>query len=180
MIEALLPLSRRQLRETFDAGRAVDPQALAGWAYLGISMGLPRWVERLSWKTFVKTFHQDPQSGDLRGWNLRLQQAGLDGPHLPLLRRGAPWTFGHYRVVQEEPGLLVDYGRGANPALDPTRLLRDPLVALDDGACDVLLGRSLVQVGPWRLPTPSWFLLRRLRRLEPAEIDSVSGLYNSQ
>jgi hypothetical protein len=173
VIDSLLPLSRPELRARFAAGRAVDPQALAGWAYLGVSLGLPRWVERLSWKTFVKAFHAEHQGGGLRGWNLRLRQAGLNGPHEALLRGGVPWTFGHYRVVQEEAGLLIDYGRGANAALDPTRLLRDPLVSLDDGACDLLLGTSLVQIGPWRVPTPSWFLLQRLRRLEAAEVEAA-------
>jgi hypothetical protein len=60
-----------------------------------------------------------------------------------------------------ERGLLLDYGLGKNPRLDPTRLLRDPLVALAPGDAQVLLGCSLVVAGPARLTTPSYFLLER-------------------
>jgi hypothetical protein len=43
-------------------------------------------------------------------------------------------------------------------------MLRDPIVALDDRA-DVLLGRSLLALGPATVPTPSYFVLERDRLL---------------
>ena len=43
----------------------------------GISLGLPAWVERLSWKKFAKAFHRDPRTQRLRGWNVRIEQGAL-------------------------------------------------------------------------------------------------------
>ncbi len=65
--------SHRALRDAIVHGHPVDPRALEGWAYRGTSLGLPRVVERLTWKTFQKTFYRDPFSGALRGWNVRLE-----------------------------------------------------------------------------------------------------------
>ena len=84
-----------------------------------------------------------------------------------------PLTFGHYRVLPmadwprklptglSKAGAMLDYGTGANVPLDATRLMRGPLVALQDDDATVLLGWSCAQLGPLRLPTPSYFLLVR-------------------
>ena len=69
--------------------------------------------------------------------------------------------FGHYGLVATPAGLVLDYGAGGNPWFDPTRLVRDPLVALAPGDPSRLLGCTLLAVGPLRVPTPSWFLLER-------------------
>lgn len=151
------------LARALAAGRRIDPESLAGWTFHGTSLGLPSWLERLTWKTFAKAFVRDPD-GTVRGWNVRCQQA--DPPRWrPRTRRGVPVTFGHFTVVDEADGLVLDYGRGGNRRLDPVAALRDPLVALDDTG-DRLLGRSLIAVGARRLPTPSYFLLVRGARVE--------------
>jgi hypothetical protein len=135
-------------------GRAFDPGAVAGWQYRGISLGLPAWIERLSWVKFAKAFGTDG-----RGWNIRIEQDGLDRPWRPRLRRGSPVTFGRFKVHTGPRGVVLDY------SVDRVlRLLRDPIVALDDRA-DLLLGRSLLALGPASVPTPSYFVLERDRLL---------------
>ncbi|MGM0575934.1 MAG: hypothetical protein ACQEXJ_09420 [Myxococcota bacterium] len=166
----LLDLDRPALAELLRAGHPVDPAALDDKEYRGISLGLPGWVDRLLWKTFRKVFHRDPETGLLRGWNVRCVQAGLEDGWRPQTRRGRPRTFGHYRVTSMEghrpprpvgDGLMLDYGPGGNRLLDPTRALRDPVVALEPGSADLLLGWSYLDLGLLRLPTPSYFVLER-------------------
>lgn len=149
MIERFLDAPRAALRAALDGGHPIAPHALDDTRYRGISLGLPAWIDRLAWKTFEKTFHRDGDA--LRGWNVRLEQTGVDGPVVPLLKRGVPHTFGHYDVVQGDRWVELRYGA-----------MVDPLVALAPGQTDWLLGRSdLLGV-----PTPSYFLLQRIGPLE--------------
>lgn len=166
----LLRADRRTLRDTLARGHRVDADAIAGWRYRGVSLGLPAWVDRLAWKTFAKVFYRDPGSAIVRGWNVRLRQTGIDGPIEPVERNGRPLTFGHFRVVDPagyrvphgaDRGMLLDYSLGGNPALDPTNLVRDPIVALAPGDARLLLGWTYLEVGPLRVGTPSFFTLER-------------------
>lgn len=175
-----------QLRQLLQDGHALAPQDLVGWQYQGIALGLPRWVERLSWKVFVKAFAQDGHG--VHGWNVRIAQTGpqllAPGADLVPMRCGSdPRTFGHYRVLPLRdwrrpiplpcgPGVMLDYGTGDNPRLDPMRPMRDPLVALQPEDPTVLLGWSFAELGPLRLPTPSYFLLLRWRPVDfvPARV----------
>jgi len=152
--------------EVLAGGHAIDPEALVGVSFLGRSLGLPPVIERLTWSWFRKEIARD-DGGLIRGWNVRVEQRA---PHRPRLRAGRPWTFGHYEVVPlregECPrpvgdGLLLDYGRGRNPALDPTGLVRDPIVAVTAGSIDVLLGWTYVRLLGRSIGTPSWFVLER-------------------
>lgn len=159
----LLALSRRELMELLHAGHPVDPTVLEDQQYNGISLGLPHFVERLTWKKFGKTFHRDPQTGVLRGWNVRMMQNDLDKPWQPRLRRGRPVTFGHYHVSEPtgtrpyDRGLLIDYSRGGR---SPTPL-RDPIVALEPGNSSLLLGWTYLALGARHIGTPSFFSLER-------------------
>lgn len=165
----LINADKRTLRALLVSGHAVDADALAGWQYRGTSLGMPGFVDRLAWKTFVKAFHRDEGAAQVRGWNVRIQQTGLLGPIEPLRRNGKPFVFGFFRV--ERPGhgvpdgaargLVLDYHRSGNPTLDPVNLLRDPLVALEPGSSDQLLGWTYLDLGIVRVPTPSYFLLER-------------------
>lgn len=168
--DALLSATRPELLARLRAGHPIDPAAIEGFGYRGISLGSPRWLERLSWKTFQKTFYRDPRTGVLRGWNVRVEQRGVDAATVPRVKGGRPWTFGHYHVVGCEGrrvypgcgrGLLIDYGLGDNPLLDPMRRVRDPLVALAEGSSDALLGWSWVDLGAALVPTVFYFLLER-------------------
>jgi hypothetical protein len=147
----LLDLPRRELARLLREGHPIKPTALDDKQYKGISLGLPAWVDRLAWKTFVKTFHRDPDTGLLRGWNIRLEQDGVDAPVRPMTTRsGDPKSFGHFKVVEYDgPGLLIKYN------FSP---LRDPIVALRPGDPTLLLGVSYLRLGI-KVPTPSYFSL---------------------
>ena len=147
---------RRELARIMARGRAFDPGAVAGWTYRGVTLGMPALVERVTWTKFAKAFHRDPGAASVRGWNVRIEQDGLDRPWRPRLRAGAPVTFGDFVVEVTAAGVVLDY-RIDRTAL---RVLRDPIVALDDGA-DVLIGRSLLRLGPATLATPAYFVLER-------------------
>jgi len=169
-VQEILKMSRASLRDEMRRGYPIDPRALEGAIYEGVSLGLPRWVERITWKTFAKTFHRIATADHLVGWNVRLQQTGVGSELVPKVHQGDPVTFGHYRVVPctgfNTPewcshGLLIHYGLGGNLRMDPTTWLRDPIVALDEGSVEWLLGWSYIQMGI-RIPTLSYFLLRRV------------------
>jgi hypothetical protein len=157
----LLAASHAELRMRMANGHPIEASCLDDTTYRGISLGLPAWVERLTWKKFTKAFHRDPHAGNLRGWNVRIEQDGLDRPWRARVRDGRPWTFGHFEVVADHDRLLLDYGAGGNGRLDPLRMLRDPLVAVHAGSVELLLGWSYLAIGPAKVPTPSYFLLER-------------------
>lgn len=162
--ERLLGKKRRELRRALDAGHPIELRALDDTEYTGISLALPRLIEKLTWKTFTKTFHRDPKTGELRGWNVRMEQTGVGGPAVPRTKKGAPWTWGHYRVYGGAPApydraLLIDYGVPSNDFV--TRRMRDPLVAVEPDDPSVLLGVSYLDFGWLRFITPTFFLLVR-------------------
>jgi hypothetical protein len=139
----LLSLSRSDLMDLLRGGHPIDPRALDDTEYHGVSLGLPGVVERLTWKNFKKTFHRDPSTGLLRGWNIRVST-------------GKAW--GHYQVVAPrhrklcDRGLLIDYGKAR---------LRDPIVALAKDDPTLLLGWTYVDLGFTQMGTPSFFSLTR-------------------
>ncbi len=168
----IVGLSNAELAGLLASGQPIAAEDLAGASYRGTSLGLPKVIERATWTTFRKAFHREAD-GTVRGWNVRVDQAP---PHAALVRDGQPWTFGHFEVVPlragESPlpvgegGALLDYGRGGNPRLDPTSAVRDPIVALDRGSADLLLGWTYVRALGRSLKTPSFFLLEREGPLE--------------
>ena len=176
----------RTLRDHVLGGHPVDPCALEGWAYRGTSLGLPKAVERFTWKTFQKTFYRDPATGRLLGYNVRLEQDGIDAPSRPKVRRGRPVTEWYYEVVSPggvpaprgfDRGLIIDYARAPNPP-GPVLFVKDPLVALSPGSADELLGVSYLVIGGRCIETPTYFTLERERRLDPlpsAETAPPSG-----
>src|SRR4051812_19698425 len=94
----LRAMSRRDLDDVLARGYAVDLDAIAGRGYRGVSLNLPSWIERLTWKTFMKVFLREGAA--LRGFNVRIEQTGLSGPFQPKRRaNGEPVTFGPYAVV---------------------------------------------------------------------------------
>jgi hypothetical protein len=159
----------RELREHIVHGHPVDPAALEGWVYRGTSLGLPKLVERFTWKTFQKTFWREPGSGRLLGWNVRLEQDGIDAPSRPKLRRGRPVTEWNYEVIDAravpmpngfDRGLIIDYSRAQNPP-GTIRFVKDPLVALEEGNADQLLGVSYAVISGRTVETPTYFTLER-------------------
>ncbi len=167
------------LRDHIVHGHPVDPRDLEGWAYRGTSLGLPSFVERLTWKTFQKTFYRDPFSGALLGWNVRLEQDGIDAPSRPKMAHGRPVTEWHYQVIEPEGvpiprgfdrGLIIDYSRGPNPP-GIVHVTKDPLVALSPGSADQLLGVSYLVLGGRCIETPTYFTLERDHRIDYVPYD---------
>lgn len=176
----LLPLSPAALHDRLGRGHPIDPSALDDTEYHGIALGMPRFVERLAWKTFKKVFRRDPVTGGLRGWNVAVAQHGVDGPFLDRLRRGKPVVYWPYGVFAARDyalpgpydfGLMIDYG-AAHRLPDPQALIRDPLVALHEGSADLLLGYSYVELGIARVRTPTYFALLRGK---PLTYDPYAG-----
>lgn len=179
--------SKPRLADALAAGHALDPADLVGWQYQGISLGLPRWIERLTWSVFVKAFAAD--DAGVYGWNVRIVQGDdrlleADADLRPRTRGDKPWEFGYFRVTSLSswqqtrtrlrqpcgPGLMLDYVHPRNPTLDPTRLVRDPLVALRPGDPTLLLGVSLLEFGGRHWHTGSWFVLQRWRELPRSNV----------
>jgi hypothetical protein len=168
----LLDASNEERLRLLRSGHPIDPSRLDDMEYRGVSLGLPAFVERLTWTTFQKVFHRDPGTGLLRGWNVRVEQRGLDAESVPQQRGGEPFTFGHFLVATLDPertprgikkGLLLDYGRGGNPRGDVTAFVRDPIVAVNEGSADLLLGWTYVHLAGMDFGTPSFFSLERER-----------------
>ncbi len=162
---AYCTLSRSELRHLFDDALPVNLEKIEGYRYRGVSLGLPSWVERLSWKKFAKSFVRN-ESGQIHGWNVRIEQDDLNLPWRPQLRDGIEWRFGYFglRPMPGAEHVEIDYGMGTH-GLSPMRRLRDPIRSLDAND-DILLGHSLIDVGLGRrIETPSWFLLERDVRL---------------
>src|SRR5207302_10620230 len=76
--DELIAMNGASLMRALCEGHPIDPAALDDTEYRGIALGLPRFVEWISWKTFQKTFHRDPATGALRGSHVRVEQRGLD------------------------------------------------------------------------------------------------------
>jgi len=164
----LMAMNRAQLHAVLLAGHPLDPDALAGHQYLGVDLSLPGWARKLLWHSFRKTFVRD---GDVvRGWNVRMEQRGIDGPQQPLRGRHGPITFGHYRIASATEGMFpggyqgthyLDYGNAHNSFFDLARLGCTPLVAVNAGSQDLLLGWEVFKLGPVMLPLPLYWALRR-------------------
>ena len=167
-LDDLQRMGSRELRAIMDRAHPLDLDALADTTYQGVDLSLPGWATRLLWKTFRKTFHRDPRTGALRGWNVRMEQHGVDGARVPMTKGGRAWTFGHYEVRPAD-GLrfprgwhgahYLDYGVVGNPG--PERFAWAPLVAVNEGDSSLLLGWEVVKLGGLLVPLPDDWALRR-------------------
>ena len=174
-LDDLLAMNYAQLFEILSKGNPIPAGALDDTQYLGVDLSLPRWMNKLLWKTFGKTFYRDPQSGVLRGWNIRMQQTGWAGPGKPMEQDGKPVTFGHYHFLPaagkkfpkgwQGPHYL-DYSVAGNPPFDPARFTYSPLVAVNAGSAELLLGWEVFKVGPAVFNIPDFWALRREGPLE--------------
>lgn len=170
---ALREATKEELRRRIVTGYPVDPKAIEGYAYRGTSLGNPRWFELLTWKTFQKTFWRHPD-GRLLGWNVRLEQDGIDAPSRPKRKRGVPVIEWPYEVVAVDGsrmprgfdrGLVIDYGRAPGAALQ-MRFVKDPLVSLSAENNDELIGVSYAQIDGVTIETPTYFTLERDHRID--------------
>jgi hypothetical protein len=169
LLDELLAATPDALERFLAQGHPVDPTALDDTEYHGTSLGLPAFVEAVSWKTFKKVFRRDPATRTLRGWNVAVEQSGPHGDFRDRTRGGRRVTYGHYEVLpagrylvpnHHDRGLMLDYGRMARP-WSPFRPVRDTVVAVEAGSVKLLLGWMYLDLGLLRVPTRSYFTLQR-------------------
>lgn len=180
-LDDVLAMDAAQLHAIVAAAAPLDLDALADTAYTGIDLSLPAWMHKLLWRTFRKTFHRDPETGVLRGWNVKVEQVGWQAP--PPAKRdaaGRALTFGHYEV-RSARGLAfprgwqgaqyLDYRFAGNRLADwPARAGYCPLVAVNPGSMELLLGWEIFRVAGVAVPLPDYWLLRREGPLAPADV----------
>jgi hypothetical protein len=161
-------LDRRALERLMVDGERPEVDALPGWEYRGMNLGLPARLLRI--QKFIKGFGR-LASGEVCGYNVRVRQNGAAAPWVALPVDAAPRRFGFYRVTPVAAtardhtyrhALLLDYGRGGNGRLNPLATLRDYLVRATSGSDAVLLGKAFMAVGQRRVPI-GYFLLERYR-----------------
>jgi hypothetical protein len=180
-LDAVLALSQDDLFEIVRRAAPLDLDALADTSYTGIDLSMPASFHKLFWKSFRKTFHRDPATGALRGWNVKVQQTGWDRPPEPKLGPGGtPLSFGHYEV-RSARGLkfprgwtgehYLDYGVAGNPFYEiPARNGFCPLVSVNPGDSELLLGWEIFKFGPFMLPIADYWVLKREGPLPPSAI----------
>lgn len=166
-LDELCQMNRSELGAVMRAGAPVDRAAIVGQQYLGVALQLPPPLPSLLWRTFRKTFIQEGEQ--IRGWNVRMKQTGIEGEAIPMTRRdGAPLSFGHYVLrTDAELGLtagwpsrdVLDYSIAGNTWYDPGKFGYCPLVSLDGG--ELMLGWEVFRLVGVAVPLPTWFALRR-------------------
>lgn len=175
-LEDLMAMDARALHEVLLRGHRIDEDAIAERQFLGVDLSLPGWARKVLWHTFRKTFTRDERDGSLRGWNVRMEQRGVEGPQVPMTDRGgAPITFGHYHLRNTENvrfpkgykgAQYLHYGDAGNRFADLARLGRTPLVAVNAGSSELLLGWEVFKVAGVMLPLPLYWALRMQGPLE--------------
>lgn len=177
-LDELLAMSGDEHFDIVRAAAPLDLDAIADTTYTGIDLSMPALFHRLFWKTFRKTFHRDPGTGVIRGWNVKVEQTGWDAPPEPKRdREGRPITFGHYEV-RSARGLrfprgwqgehYLDYRFAGNPLTDfPARAGYCPLVSVNRGRSDLLLGWEVLKLGPVFVPLRDFWVLAREGPLAP-------------
>ena len=180
-LDQVLSMSGKELFEIVRAAAPLDRDAISDTTYTGIDLSLPAFVHKLLWKSFRKTFHRDPTSGRLRGWNVKVEQTGWETPPQPKRNKsGAPITFGHYEV-RDAAGLrfprkwvgsdYLDYRVAGNRFGDfPARIGYCPLVSVNPGRSDLLLGWEIFKLGPLLIPVRDFWVLKREGPLAPEDI----------
>ena len=170
---ALAQASPGELERAFQRGVTPDPEALIGWEFRGINAtprGAPPLARLAGIQKFVKGMFR-AEDGRARGYNCPVVQNALDGRWQPRPVGGEPRRFGFFRIAPVDPtardnrylhALLLDYGKGGNPAWDPSRSLRDYLVQVEPDNPDLLLGKAYVAAGPARVAI-GFFVLERWR-----------------
>ncbi len=152
-------------------GERPDPAALAGHEYRGFNY--TPIAPALGIKKFIKGFVRadGPDGVRYSGYNLPTQQNDLTAEWHGKPDDARSKRFGFYAVVPVDArsrdnaylhALLLDYGKGGNPALDPSKTLRDYLVRVDPGSDELLIGKAYLALGPARIPV-GCFLLERMR-----------------
>ena len=169
--EQLLGMNKREVAEVFKNGHHINVNELSNAQYLGVDLGMPEWFHKLAWKTFRKTFYKDPATGVIRGWNVKLEQTGYDFPTTAKKNsKGEELSFGHYHLLPAagkkfpkgwQGENYLDYGVARNPRFDVAALGYCPLVAVNEGSTDLLLGWEVFKIGSLFVPLDDYWVLKR-------------------
>lgn len=157
-----------ELEQVFVRGVMPNLDDLVGWEFRGINhlpLNVLPVAGLLGIKKFVKGFFRT-EDGRVMGYNSPVKNNALDGRwHV------APKKFGYYEVAPVDPtardnkylhAVLLNYGKGGNPAYDPSQVLRDYVVQVDPDNPNLFLGKAYAAFGPIRIPT-NFFILERFR-----------------
>ncbi len=163
----------RELEHVFVRGVTPDLDQLVGWEFRGINhlpLNALRIGELAGIKKFVKGFYR-AEDGRVMGYNIPVGRNALDGRWHLKPSDSEPKRWGFYEVAAVDPtardndylhAVLLDYGKGNNPKLDPSQNLRDYLVQVDPKNPDMYLGKAFYALGPLRVPA-GFFILERHR-----------------
>ena len=163
-LDDLMTMSGKELHAIMAAAHPIDPDAIVGKQFLGTDLSMPKIGQKILWQTFRKTFVRDEEHGDVRGWNVRMEQRGIHGAQVPMRRKdGTPKSFAHYRLRSAEGrrwprgwvgGHYLDYTIAGNPLAEG--LMTTPIVAVNEGSSDLILGWEIFSIGG-RLIAPSMY-----------------------
>lgn len=148
------------------AGPALE--SLVGYEWRGCNTS---WrLKLMGLQKFIKGFFRERET--VEGYNIPVQQNGLDKPWLDKPSPDAPKRFAFYVVTPADPqtvdnlypkAILLDYGSShRNPASGIERLIRDYVVLPDPDNPNLLLGKAYLALGSLRLPS-NFFVVERLR-----------------
>ncbi len=158
---SLAKLSKRELDFLLAQSAAPDKESLAG-EWRGINKGIGPAL--IGMTQDVKTFRFD--GCETIGHNIMVNQVPicrLDCRGWIAKREilsGEKKTIGNFVAISQHSAaapLLLDYTIADNPWYDPSRLLVDELVSIDD---DLLLGRANILVAGRRVPIAYFVLFR--------------------
>lgn len=166
----MLNMSNKDVAQVFRNGHPVNKEELINKKYLGIDLSLPPLMNKILWKTFRKTFYREPETGIIRGWNVRLEQTGWEQQTIAMKnKKGEQIAFGHYHLLHAKGKKFpkgwqgadyLDYGVAGNAPYDLARLGYCPLVAVNEGSSELLLGWEVFKIGNIFIPLNDYWLLK--------------------
>lgn len=167
-LEDLMDMNNRQLHRLLERGHPIDTDAVCGVQYLGSDLSMPRLGHKLLWQTFRKCFVRDEEHGDVRGWNVRMEQRGIHGAQVPKrTRSGELAEFAHYRIrsahgIRWPKGWrgeqYFDYGIAGNPFGEDLGFT--PVASVNDDGSSLILGWEIFDVGGRLVAPPLYWALR--------------------
>ncbi len=168
---SLAKSSDKDLEYAMRSGVTPALDGLVGYEFKGYNV--PLITRLLGFRKFKKGFFldegQDPAQGEISGYNVMVEQNGLEDPWIARPSEANPRRHSFFRVYpvrKSDPdnlypnALLLNYGLGGNAAWNPASLLRDYLVQVDPENPDLLLGKAYIALGGMRV-FPSFFVLER-------------------
>jgi hypothetical protein len=172
--------SNAQLEAILRAANGPALESLVGFEWRGFNTS---WrLKAMGLQKFIKGFFQEGKR--VEGYNIPVQQNGLDTPWLDLPTLESPKRFAFYWVTEVDresvdnfypKAILLDYGSSQrNPIYGIERLLRDYVVQPDAHNPDLLLGKAYLAIWPLRMPS-NYFILERLRPADSSQLRQLAA-----